>query len=110
MALATSSSAIPGLTRRLNDVRTFQIPRLKECRGPLSLHAELADELRQDLDDIARTLEVESEVAEVMALDDVDGLVREAKDKLEALKEEHKQYVNHCPFHSLPECSAMLRC
>lgn len=93
MAQASASSALPGLTRRVNDIRTFQIPRLQNCRGPLSLHAELADELRQDLEDVARNLDVEQEVVEVMALDLGENEAREMRERVDQLKEEHKRYV-----------------
>ena len=93
MSAPSSSSPVPGLTRRLHDIRTFQIARLANCKGPLSLHAELADELRQDLEDAARRIEVERKVAEIKLLDDSDGSGTEDLRKLDELKSEHYQYV-----------------
>ena len=54
------SSHLANLDRRLADLRTFQLPRLREYRGPLDLHRELADELRGDLENLRRGIEVES--------------------------------------------------
>jgi protein transport protein SEC20 len=44
--------------RRANDLSECQIPRLRECRGPLSLQQNLAGELREDLDRFSRQVEV----------------------------------------------------
>lgn len=63
-----SESVLDALDRRLHDVTTYQLARLRACRGPLSLHAELASELRHDLEDIRRRLEVEREVIESLHL------------------------------------------
>lgn len=47
--------------RRLqNDLQEFQIPRLRQCLGPLSLQQTLAAELREDVDSFARQVEVSS--------------------------------------------------
>lgn len=51
-------SAIAIAQRRLHDLNTFQLPRLAKCAGPLSLHRELADEMRGDMALVRRHLEV----------------------------------------------------
>jgi protein transport protein SEC20 len=52
--LALISSA----NRRANDISEFQVKRLHDCEGPLSLQQNLASELREDLDTLARMVEV----------------------------------------------------
>lgn len=47
-----------GIQRRLRDVDSFQIPRLRDCGGPLSLHTELANETRNDIQVIEGMIEV----------------------------------------------------
>lgn len=54
------------LRRRLADLDTFQLPRLRSCRGPIGLHAELADELRLDLESVRKGLEVLQEEVELV--------------------------------------------
>ncbi|WVF72748.1 hypothetical protein IAT40_007566 [Kwoniella sp. CBS 6097] len=53
---------LSNLPRRLNDIETFQLPRLKGCLGPLDLHRELVDEMRGDLDAVRYKLEVAQEL------------------------------------------------
>lgn len=49
---------IASVQRREKDISGFQIPRLRECRGPLSTQQDLAAELREDLDVLSRQIEV----------------------------------------------------
>lgn len=51
-------SQLANIHRRLNDLRTFQLPRLRECKGPLDLHRELAEEMRGDLERVRLGIEV----------------------------------------------------
>lgn len=44
--------------RRARDITEFQIPRLRDCKGPLSLQQQLNAELRDDMDAFARQIEV----------------------------------------------------
>lgn len=46
--------------RRAKDIQEFQIPRLRDCNGPLSLQQQLNSELRDDIDAFARQIEVRS--------------------------------------------------
>ncbi|WVQ99950.1 hypothetical protein IAU59_007093 [Kwoniella sp. CBS 9459] len=55
---------LSNLPRRLNDIETFQLPRLKGCLGPLDLHRELVDEMRGDLEGVRYKLEVAQEMYE----------------------------------------------
>jgi len=40
---------VQSLTRRLDDVNHHQLPQLAACQGPLSLHNELAANVRSEL-------------------------------------------------------------
>ena len=51
-------SQLANLGRRLYDLRTFQLPRLRGCKGPLDLHQELAEETYGDLERARQTIEV----------------------------------------------------
>ncbi|KAJ7359224.1 Sec20-domain-containing protein, partial [Mycena albidolilacea] len=48
---------IAAAQRHEKDLAEFQIPRLRSCRGPLSLQQNLAAELREDIDTFARQIE-----------------------------------------------------
>ncbi|KAF7344582.1 Protein transport protein sec20 [Mycena sanguinolenta] len=48
---------IAAAQRHEKDLTEFQIPRLRSCRGPLSLQQDLAAELRDDIDTFARQIE-----------------------------------------------------
>ncbi|KAG6919824.1 hypothetical protein DXG01_000329 [Tephrocybe rancida] len=52
-----SSRLISAAKRRQKNIIEFQIPRLRSCRGPLSLQQNLAAELREDIDSFARQVE-----------------------------------------------------
>ncbi|KAK0435138.1 Sec20-domain-containing protein [Armillaria borealis] len=52
-----TSQTIASIERRQNDISQFQIPRLRTCKGPLAAQQNLAAELREDLDVIARQVE-----------------------------------------------------
>lgn len=41
---------LAGVRRRLTDVGDFQLPRLRDLRGPLELQRDLAEEARTDLE------------------------------------------------------------
>jgi protein transport protein SEC20 len=47
-----------GLSRRLKDLNEYQIPRLRDCKGPLTLQQQFAAELRDDTETLAKRLEV----------------------------------------------------
>jgi protein transport protein SEC20 len=57
---AQTLSIIDILGRRLRDLVEVQIPRLRDCTGPLSLQQQLAGELREDTDTCAQQIEVSS--------------------------------------------------
>ncbi|KAJ7266956.1 Sec20-domain-containing protein [Mycena haematopus] len=48
---------IAAAQRHEKDLAEFQIPRLRSCRGPLSLQQDLAAEIREDIDTFARQIE-----------------------------------------------------
>ncbi|KAK0203834.1 Sec20-domain-containing protein [Desarmillaria ectypa] len=52
-----TSQTIASIERRQNDILQFQIPRLRACKGPLTAQQNLAAELREDLNAIARQVE-----------------------------------------------------
>lgn len=60
MNAANPQEILAGAQRRLIDLRTFQLPRLQKCRGPLDLQKELGEEMRCDLEGVRRNLEVSS--------------------------------------------------
>ncbi|KAF5379216.1 hypothetical protein D9615_005882 [Tricholomella constricta] len=51
------SRLISAAKRRQNDLVEFQVPRLRSCKGPLSLQQNLAAELREDIDSLERQVE-----------------------------------------------------
>ena len=51
-------ASIENVKRRVNDLTSFQLPRLERCNGPIGLYKELADEMRVDLASVRRSLEV----------------------------------------------------
>lgn len=53
-----TSNLVAALERRKNDIESFQVPRLRDCKGPLSAQQQLAQELREDLDIFTSQIEV----------------------------------------------------
>lgn len=49
---------IASVQRRQKDLSGFQIPRLRTCKGPLSIQQNFAAELREDIDTLGRQIEV----------------------------------------------------
>ena len=54
----TATNTIADLERRHKDLQDFQIPRLRTCKGPLSVQQQYAAEIREDIELFARKLEV----------------------------------------------------
>ncbi|KAI0366810.1 Sec20-domain-containing protein [Pilatotrama ljubarskyi] len=52
-----TTNLIASLERRQKDLADFQIPRLRQCTGPLNLQQQYAAELRDDLDAFAKQIE-----------------------------------------------------
>ncbi|KAI0656886.1 Sec20-domain-containing protein [Cubamyces menziesii] len=52
-----TANLIDLIQRRQKDLSEFQIPRLRQCTGPLALQQQYAAELRDDLDVLARQVE-----------------------------------------------------
>ena len=48
----------PSIVRRLEDIENYQLPRLARCKGPQGLQRELADETKDDLEQVRRNVEV----------------------------------------------------
>jgi hypothetical protein len=46
------------LQRRINDLVKFQIPRLRQCTGPLAIQQRLNAEVRDDIDACTQQVEV----------------------------------------------------
>lgn len=57
---ARSQDLRAGIERRLNSLEEHSIPQLQHCNGPLDLHAELVEGIRQDVSVIEAQLEVGS--------------------------------------------------
>ena len=56
-------ASIAGIQRRETDLKDFQIPRLRDYRGSLSVQQQYAAELREDLDTLTQLVEVSACVA-----------------------------------------------
>ncbi|CAE6423103.1 unnamed protein product [Rhizoctonia solani] len=83
-----------GISRRLRDINEFQIPRLRECKGPLTLQQQFAAELRDDTEAITKRLEDFSTLAEDQERENeraqVGRWVSELYDELARLKSESR--------------------
>ncbi|CAE6419543.1 unnamed protein product [Rhizoctonia solani] len=83
-----------GISRRLRDINKFQIPRLRECKGPLTLQQQFAAELRDDTEAITKRLEDFSTLAEDQERENervqVGKWVSELYDELARLKSESR--------------------
>ena len=55
---AESLALIESIERHHNDLSTFQIPRLRACTGPLVTQQAWAAEVREDIEGLARQVEV----------------------------------------------------
>jgi len=53
----TPDDLYPSIKRRLDDIESFQLPRLTKC-GSVGLQRELAEEIKGDLELIRRSVEV----------------------------------------------------
>jgi hypothetical protein len=53
-----TSTSITSIQRRQNDLREFQIPRLRDCSESLAVQQQYAAELREDLETITHLVEV----------------------------------------------------
>jgi protein transport protein SEC20 len=52
------NASIASIQRRQNDLREFQIPRLRGCSESLAVQQQYAAELREDLETITHLVEV----------------------------------------------------
>lgn len=59
---------IEALSRRENDLVTYQIPRLRDCTESLNVQQRFATELREDLDAFTRQIEVGLSLFELVYL------------------------------------------
>ncbi|KAH7341689.1 Sec20-domain-containing protein [Rhizoctonia solani] len=89
-----AQTAHEGIYRRLRDLNEFQIPRLRECKGPLTLQQQFAAELRDDTEAIAKRIEDFSTLAEDQERENERAQVRkwvtELFDELTRLKSESR--------------------
>ena len=53
-----TNASIASIQRRQNDLREFQLPRLRSCSESLTVQQQYAAELREDLEAITRLVEV----------------------------------------------------
>ena len=52
------TSLVDNVVRRASDLSEYQIPRLRDCKGPLAIQQRYAAEVREDIDVLARQIEV----------------------------------------------------
>ena len=57
---ADAQALLESVERRQNDLSTFQIPRLRACTGPLATQQAWAAEVREDIEQLAKQVEVSS--------------------------------------------------
>jgi hypothetical protein len=57
LALASPQESLVSLTRRLTDLKSFQLPRLRGCKT-LDMQREMAEEMRVDLEGVWQSVEV----------------------------------------------------
>ncbi|GJE85493.1 Sec20-domain-containing protein [Phanerochaete sordida] len=79
----TTKTTIESLERRQKDLREFQIPRLRTCKGPLSVQQQYAAEIREDIDVFAKQLESLD-----IAVDDQNG--ERSRKELRRIVDEYK--------------------
>ena len=53
-----TNTSIASIQRRQNDLREFQLPRLRGCSESLTVQQQYAAELREDVETITRLVEV----------------------------------------------------
>lgn len=53
-----AQALLEAIERRQNDLSTFQIPRLQACTGPLATQQGWAAEVRDDIEQLAKQVEV----------------------------------------------------
>jgi hypothetical protein len=57
--MSTDSQQITNsIRRRLADLQTYQLPRLRDCKGPIDLQRDLAAELKDDIRKVKRSIDV----------------------------------------------------
>jgi hypothetical protein len=57
--MSTDSQLITNsIRRRLADLQTYQLPRLRDCKGPIDLQRDLSAELKDDIRKIKRNIDV----------------------------------------------------
>ncbi|KAJ9101145.1 hypothetical protein QFC21_003363 [Naganishia friedmannii] len=57
MPSADPQETIAAARRRLADLQTYQLPRLRDCRGPVDLQRELSAELKEDIRRVKRSID-----------------------------------------------------
>lgn len=55
---AEAQALLEAIERRQNDLSTFQIPRLRSCTGPLATQQAWTAEIREDIEQLAKQVEV----------------------------------------------------
>ena len=53
-----SAGLIESIERRRKDIDTIQLPRLEKCAGPLWVQQQYASELRDDIEILAKQIDV----------------------------------------------------
>jgi len=53
---------IESIERRRKDIDTFQLPRLEKCTGPFSIQQQYASELRDDIEILAKQVDVSAQI------------------------------------------------
>jgi hypothetical protein len=60
---AAATDLLASIDRRLSSLQEWSLVELAQCRGPLSLHAELAGQVNSDLAVVDGLVEVDSAIA-----------------------------------------------
>ncbi|KAJ7067884.1 Sec20-domain-containing protein [Mycena amicta] len=83
---------IASAQRRIDDISTHQLPRLRECTGPRSTLDALDEELRSDLNTVRSMVEqldgLVGDLTRKRDLEELEGVVGELGEKLLSLKRE----------------------
>lgn len=57
-----TTDLIESIERRRKDIDTFQLPRLEKCVGPLSVQQQYSSELRDDIEILAKQIDVSARI------------------------------------------------
>ncbi|KAJ9110672.1 hypothetical protein QFC19_001501 [Naganishia cerealis] len=80
--------------RRVADLQTYQLPRLRDCRGPIDLQRELSAELKEDIRRVGRSIDaLDAAAYEQQTERDRErylGVCRELSQELDAIRHTYR--------------------